>query len=113
MRESKRDRSARERAQDDGKQAAQRKRSKRERIAAEEYAAAFSALPHVECSLWVWRGREPPSAFGTAEGKAAAERDWQERVREGRFVRLDVQPFYREHKLAEDKRQRGGRPRKG
>ena len=113
MRESKRDRSARERAQDDGAQAAQRKRSKRERLAAEEYAAASSALPHVECHMWVRRGICPRSVFGTAEGKAAAERDWQERVRaSGRFVEFRVEAFPRAQRMEEEKRWRGGRPSK-
>ena len=117
VRESKRDRSARERAQDDGAQAAQRKRSKRERLAAEEYAAAFSALPHVECHVWVRRGICPRALWHcgspTAEGKEAAERDWQERVRaSGRFVEFRVEAFPRAQRMEEEKRWRGGRPSK-
>ena len=104
MRESQRDRSTRERAQDDGAQAAERKRVKRDQQAAEKAAAAYAAakrevkvvdfmvtglMPAVRdgrgCVSARWM-REKPAEF------ERAERDWQQRVREGRFVRLFLKP---------------------
>ena len=101
MRESKRDRSARERAQDDGAQAAQRKRAKRDELSAEKAAAALAAAKQeccaVHCSLFVKPQYgvipsksylyEPGPRLRTEERAAAAERDWQERVREGHVWR--------------------------
>ena len=94
-RESKRDRSARQRADDDGAQAVKRKRAKREQLAEQ-------ALPVVSCALFVKpqyalipRKTTYYPATGSlcnAESAAAAERDWQERVREGRFVVFGVKP---------------------
>ena len=91
-RESKRDRSARQRPEDDGAQAAKRKRAKREQLlaaadaAARADAAAKQALRPVQCSCLLPSERR---RFGSA---AARDRDWQDRVREGRFVEFRVRP---------------------
>ena len=121
-RESKRDRSARERAQDDGAQAAQRKKAKRDQLEAEEAAAAVAAAKPacraVQCQLQARAQVSPsiPNGRYRQERVAAAERAWQERVREGRFVLLRVAPSHDlRHVIGEHihgARNRGrGRPR--
>jgi len=96
VREFQRDRSARERAQDDGAQAAERKRVKRDQLAAEKDAAAYAAAKR---EVKVVHACVRPS------------------VREGRFVVLAVQPrrlpwhfLDLEHGIGQQIR-RGGRPR--
>ena len=66
-RESRRDRSARQRPEDDGAQAAKRKKAKREQSAAEEVAAARQACRAVACTV-------------------------NANVREGSFVTFNVRP---------------------
>ena len=65
--ERERDRSARQRPEDDGAQAAKRKKAKREQMAAEEVAAAMQACRAVACTV-------------------------NANVREGRFVTFNVRP---------------------
>ena len=97
-RERKRDRSARQRPADSSQQWAKRTKAKREQLFAEEAAAAKAACRAVDVTLAV----KPkyisdgyltcPRLYNHLQEAAEAERDWQERVREGRFVVLRVKP---------------------
>ena len=107
-RESKRDRSARQRPEDDSAQASRRKQAKRDekKLAEEQACRAVCCRLRVNCSNSTmgfpycgtgYDGVRLPFLFATYQPytpgvtkDAEARASWEERVREGRFVSLQV-----------------------